>query len=145
MVCGVCGVCAEHKRLDIRLDFKRGSKFEVDSVACAAHDTVEKSWRHLNFFQLACYCLIAFALYESIRQSLYWTPLLTRCSEESAKRWIPKKRSVFNIHEHVGEGSQSPHRFSTAVGLIEGPYCILSSHGAELLGRHSPLEPITDQ
>jgi transposase len=45
----------EHKRLDIRLDFKRGSKFEVDGVACGVHDTVEKSWRHLNFFQHECY------------------------------------------------------------------------------------------
>jgi hypothetical protein len=46
---------AEQKRLDIRLDFKRGSKFEVDGVSCCVHDTVEKQWRHLNFFQHECY------------------------------------------------------------------------------------------
>jgi transposase len=46
---------AEQKRLGIRLDFKRGSRFEVDGVACSVHDTVEKSWRHLNFFQHECY------------------------------------------------------------------------------------------
>jgi transposase len=46
---------AERKRLDIRLDFRRGSRFEVDGVACAVHDTVEKSWRHLNFFQHECH------------------------------------------------------------------------------------------
>ncbi len=46
---------AEQKRLDIRLDFKRGSRFDVDGVACAVHDTVDKSWRHLNFFQHECY------------------------------------------------------------------------------------------
>lgn len=46
---------AEQKRLDIRLDFKRGSKFEVDGVSCSVHDTVEKQWRHLNFFQHECY------------------------------------------------------------------------------------------
>jgi transposase len=27
----------------------------VDGVACGVHDTVEKSWRHLNFFQHECY------------------------------------------------------------------------------------------
>lgn len=46
---------AAAKRLDIRLDFKRGSRFEVDGVACGVHDTVEKRWRHLNFFQHECY------------------------------------------------------------------------------------------
>lgn len=46
---------AAHKRLDIRLDFKRGSKFEVAGSQCPVHDTVEKGWRHLNFFQHECY------------------------------------------------------------------------------------------
>ena len=43
------------RRLDIRLDFKRGSRFEVDDVDCAVHDTVDTEWRHLNFFQHECY------------------------------------------------------------------------------------------
>lgn len=46
---------AEAKRLDIRLDFKRGSKFEAGGVACSVHDTEQKTWRHLNFFQHECY------------------------------------------------------------------------------------------
>lgn len=46
---------ASAKRLDIRLDFKRGSRFDVDGTPCPVHDTVEKSWRHLNFFQHECY------------------------------------------------------------------------------------------
>jgi transposase len=45
----------ERKRLDVRLVFKRGSRFDVEGVACAVHDTVDKSWRHLNFFQHECY------------------------------------------------------------------------------------------
>lgn len=45
----------EAKRLDIHLAFKRGIRFEVDGVACGVHDTVEKTWRHLNFFQHECY------------------------------------------------------------------------------------------
>ena len=45
----------EARRLDIRLAFRRGSRFDVDGVACGVHDTVVKKWRHLNFFQHECY------------------------------------------------------------------------------------------
>lgn len=40
-------------RLDIHLDFPRGSVFAcpVCGVVCKAHDTSERKWRHLNFFQ----------------------------------------------------------------------------------------------
>ena len=37
---------ATKKRLDIGVDFKAGSR-----VACPVHDTTEKTWRHLDFFQ----------------------------------------------------------------------------------------------
>lgn len=42
------------KRLDIRLDFPRGSTFicpKCGQSDLKAYDTVEKTWRHLNFFQ----------------------------------------------------------------------------------------------
>lgn len=43
-------------RLDIHLDFGRGSRFaDEDGVLCPVHDTVDKTWRHLNFFQHECY------------------------------------------------------------------------------------------
>jgi len=47
----------ESKRLDIKIDFPRGSTFAcpVCGVAAPAHDTSEKSWRHLNFFQYEAY------------------------------------------------------------------------------------------
>lgn len=42
-------------RLTLRLDFKAGSKFCAPGAShqllCAVHDTVEKKWRHLDFFQ----------------------------------------------------------------------------------------------
>ena len=40
-------------RLDIHLDFPRGSVFPcpVCAVPCKAYDTDEVTWRHLNFFQ----------------------------------------------------------------------------------------------
>jgi transposase len=44
----------EQGRLDLRIDFPRGSRFacpEGDEPACAVHDTERKSWRHLDFFE----------------------------------------------------------------------------------------------
>lgn len=48
------GFDAEKKRLDVGLDFKAGSRFacpECKAEDCPVHDTVEKTWRHLDFFQ----------------------------------------------------------------------------------------------
>jgi transposase len=43
-------------RLDLGLDFPRGARFGCPErgcaeSACAVHDTVEKTWRHLDFFE----------------------------------------------------------------------------------------------
>jgi transposase len=50
---------AKARRLDIHIDFIRGSTFpfEQDSVIgqYKAYDTIEKEWRHLNFFEHECY------------------------------------------------------------------------------------------
>ncbi len=48
---------AEGNKLDIFINFKRGSTFlEPESnEECKPHDTVRKTWRHLNFFQYECY------------------------------------------------------------------------------------------
>jgi transposase len=46
------------KRLDIYLDFGKGSRFacsECGTPGCPAYDTEEKTWRHLNFFQHEAY------------------------------------------------------------------------------------------
>lgn len=44
------------QELHIDIDFKRGSKFPDETGAlCDVHDTKQKTWRHLNFFQHACY------------------------------------------------------------------------------------------
>ena len=46
------------KRLDIHLDFQKGSKFtcpECGAEGRKVHDTVAKTWRHLNFFQYEAY------------------------------------------------------------------------------------------
>ena len=45
------------RRLDIRVDFQRGSFFPcpVCGSLSKAHDTEERTWRHLDFFQHAAY------------------------------------------------------------------------------------------
>lgn len=49
---------AERGRLDIRVDFTKGAKFSCPSCGTenqCVHDTVEKTWRHLDFFQFETY------------------------------------------------------------------------------------------
>jgi len=46
------------KRLDLRIDFAKGARFacpECGREGCAVHDTEEKTWRHLDFFQHRAY------------------------------------------------------------------------------------------
>ena len=48
------------KKLDIEVDFKKGSTFQDDSGRAEpkeykAYDTIRKTWRHLNFFEHECY------------------------------------------------------------------------------------------
>lgn len=47
----------KQKRLNIKLDFVKGSTFGISGIdgEYKAYDTVEKSWRHLNFFEHECY------------------------------------------------------------------------------------------
>ena len=53
-----CQFDVNQKRLDIHLDFAKGSRFSCPTCGqadCAVHDTEQKSWRHLNFFQHETY------------------------------------------------------------------------------------------
>jgi transposase len=50
----------DRHRLDIGLDFRRGARFSCPVEGCGrsgcpVHDTEDKAWRHLNFFQHECY------------------------------------------------------------------------------------------
>lgn len=48
----------EKSKLDITINFKKGSTFvdsDDESKAYKAYDTVNKTWRHMNFFQHECY------------------------------------------------------------------------------------------
>ena len=50
-----CELDPQARRLTLKVDFMSGSKFAAPGAAhqllCPVHDTVEKRWRHLNFFQ----------------------------------------------------------------------------------------------
>ncbi len=48
----------DRRRLDLRLGFARGARFpcpECGTADCPVHDTADKEWRHLNFFQHEAY------------------------------------------------------------------------------------------
>ena len=49
---------AEKKRLDIRFDFPKGSQFPCPECGrlCGAYDTEDRTWRHLNFFNMRPIC-----------------------------------------------------------------------------------------
>jgi transposase len=43
-------------QIDIYIDFKIGSKFkDATGSDCPVHDTVEKRWQHIDFFEHTCY------------------------------------------------------------------------------------------
>jgi transposase len=44
------------RELHLRIGFVSGSKFKDEAgVDCAVHDTVERQWQHLNFFEHHCF------------------------------------------------------------------------------------------
>ena len=48
----------EPRQLELRLEFKRGARFaapgQEHQLLLPVHDTVERRWRHLDFFQFRC-------------------------------------------------------------------------------------------
>ena len=51
-----CRFEGEPKRLELRLEHVPGEHFEcpVCKALCGVHDTIERRWRHMNFFQYRC-------------------------------------------------------------------------------------------
>ena len=51
-----CRFEGEPKQLELRLEHVRGQHFECPQCGtlCGVHDTIERRWRHLNFFQYRC-------------------------------------------------------------------------------------------
>jgi transposase len=51
-----CRFEGEPKRLELRLEHVPGEHFEcpICQASCGVHDTIERRWRHMNFFQYRC-------------------------------------------------------------------------------------------
>jgi transposase len=51
-----CRFEGEPKRLELRLEHVPGEHFEcpVCKALCGVHDSIERHWRHLDFFQYRC-------------------------------------------------------------------------------------------
>jgi len=44
------------RQLNIYINFVIGAKFkDKNGVECNVHDTIKRSWQHLNFFEHECY------------------------------------------------------------------------------------------
>lgn len=75
--------------LHIHIDFAKGGKFscsECSSQGLSVHDTVEKVWRHLNFFQYKCF--------------LHFRTPRTICNDCGERLWQPPwahKQSGFTL------------------------------------------------
>lgn len=49
-------ISGQKKILNINIGFERGTKFpDKEGVLCSVHDTQQRTWRHLNFFEHQCY------------------------------------------------------------------------------------------
>lgn len=47
---------SKQKALHLHIGFVRGSRFPDETGAmCPVHETVERKWPHLNFFEYHCY------------------------------------------------------------------------------------------
>lgn len=47
---------SSHRQLHIDIGFEQGSRFKDEhGKLCPVHDTVERSWKHLNFFEHECF------------------------------------------------------------------------------------------
>lgn len=47
---------SSRRELHLHIGFARGSRFPDETgEACAVHDTVEREWQHLNFFEHTCF------------------------------------------------------------------------------------------
>jgi transposase len=75
--------------LHIHMNFRHGGRFacsECGAAGLPVHDTVEKTWRHLNFFQYKCYIHLR-------------TPR-TKCPKCGERLWLPpwgRKQSGFTV------------------------------------------------
>jgi transposase len=80
---------SETGELHIHMNFKRGGRFECSECGATdlpVYDTVEKTWRHLNFFQYKCY--------------IHMRTPRTSCPKCGERQWLPpwtRNQSGFTV------------------------------------------------
>lgn len=98
--------------LHIEIDFEKGSRFpDSDGELCSLHDTKRKTWRHLNFFEHACYlhCRVPRIKNKAGKVSLVQVPWaragsgFTLLFESYAMALIEREMPINKIGELVGE------------------------------------------
>ena len=107
------------KELHVKIDFKKGAKFSGENEElCSVHDTKEKTWRHLNFFQHECYlhCRVPRIKIKDGKVALVDVPWaragsgFTLLFEAFAMALIEKEMPVNKVGQLLGEDS---HRIWT--------------------------------
>jgi transposase len=79
----------QSSELHIHMNFRSGGRFacsECDTAGLPVHDTLDKTWRHLNFFQYKCF--------------IHMRTPRTKCPDCGERLWIPpwtRKHSGFTI------------------------------------------------
>lgn len=79
----------EEGELHVSINFKKGAKFTCASCGkehCSVHDTTEKTWRHLNFFQHKAF--------------IHFRTPSTKCPDCGVKLYVPawaRSRSGFTL------------------------------------------------
>lgn len=100
--------------LHIHLNFKRGGRFncsECDTQGLPVHDTVDKTWRHLNFFQYKCY--------------LHLRTPRTKCTKCGYRLWIPpwgRKQSGFTLLFEALVMELAQHMSMSAIADLVGEH-----------------------
>ena len=133
---------AAESELHIHMNFRRGGRFECSECGAdglPVHDTAEKTWRHLNFFQYKCYIHLR-------------TPR-TKCPKCGERLWLPpwgRKQSGFTVLfeafvmalakempiSRIGElvGEQDTRIWRIVRGHVNRAYAKKSFSGTEKIG-----------
>jgi hypothetical protein len=97
---------ATDRRLEILVDFQKGSTFPgpVCGLPSKVHDTEEKTWRHLDFFQHAAYLTNANAFPPPTLAKVYQQQRLLENDHTgtAALRWPPLLHHLTGLRPSVG-------------------------------------------
>ena len=123
----------EQKRLDIFINFERGSHFESKNPEYPgefkAYDTKQKQWRHLNFFEHECYlhCRVPRIKPAENKIELISPPWEGRCPGftllfEALALELATHMPVLAVSKVIGETEYTGNKFSYEKDFASGFY-----------------------